>query len=780
MKIKISKSTRCESGWALLVVMSLAAAALLLVASVLTWANENAAVTARNSEYFTTAYAAESATEKVLSAMVQDDQNYGVGLVYAKTAASTYNTLVPNTADSSYWANYHFGSGSSASSGAVIVQCVSTNVTNYAGPPYSGLQYVGSDFEVIASASNATSMYGIPATVGQEVVFGQIPIFQFAIFYNDTMELGPGANMVVNGTVHGNTNIYVDPGSSVSLSFSNDVSATGTLNQTWNPLNPTPNSPVGTINYGGNHLADVNPLTLPVGTNTSSNGSNTSGSVYAIIQTPPAGESPNSEVGTNRLYNQVDLIITVSNNNAITVTSGVAVNGEATVISNGDWSKFVNTSGSFYNMRDGATVDPVNIDVGQLAQWSNTNATLRPLLAGLRGTAAASVDSIYVADQRFMSNAVVTTNTSYTTNTSMATTSYYPEAGTYLPPVATNAAVTTSATYPAAGTFLPPIQTTNLVATTSTNSPAAGTYSGTVTNNSTNYSNVATPPSPGQFTGSITTNTTQTTTSYLPGAGTYTGTISTNGFGGRRRYTYNLITGYTYSFTSYSYAAIGGYIYNGITGYTYPAVAGVSTNYTYATNYIQYAEPGVVLTNGGMLPTNGLSVVTPDPAYIVGNWNVTNSSGQGMLQTYDVADSLPSAVYADAITILSSAWNPNNSASGINSRNAAPDTVNAAILTGNVPSNGSYYSGGVENFVRFQENWSGVKFYYNGSMVEMFPSRVANSPWPGTGTVYNPPNRYWSYDTNFNNPSQLPPLVPRVTYLNRVRWFSLTNGATVF
>ena len=47
----------------MLVVMSLAATGLLLVASVITWANENATVTARNSELFATTYAAEAATE---------------------------------------------------------------------------------------------------------------------------------------------------------------------------------------------------------------------------------------------------------------------------------------------------------------------------------------------------------------------------------------------------------------------------------------------------------------------------------------------------------------------------------------------------------------------------------------------------------------------------------------------------------------------------------------------------------------------------------------------
>jgi hypothetical protein len=140
-----------------------------------------------------------------------------------------------------------------------------------------------------------------------------------------------------------------------------------------------------------------------------------------------------------------------------------------------------------------------------------------------------------------------------------------------------------------------------------------------------------------------------------------------------------------------------------------------------------------------------------------------------MTQTYNVADSLPSAVYADAVTILSPAWNPNLATNGssINNRTATADTVNAALFTGIVPSDTTYYSGGVENFVRFQENWSGVNLYYNGSMVEMFTSQIADYPWPGTGTVYNPPTRNWAFDTNFNNPSGLPPLTPKAMYPTR-------------
>jgi uncharacterized lipoprotein YmbA len=734
-----------EKGWALLIVMSLCATGLLLLASVMSWANENAAVTARNSETFTTTYAAEAATEKALGAIVQDDQNYGEGLVLTKNASSAYSSLIPTASDGAYWTNYQFSGGTT--NNVVIVNCVNSYTTNVLGPPYSGLQSVGATYEIIANARNENSMYKIMATVGQQILLGQIPIFQFAIFYNDTMEIDPGANMNINGMVHGNTNIYIDPNSGVTLTFSNGVSATGTLNLGENPLDPTLRTGGNTVNFNGGELADVNPLNLPVGTNTSGNTTNVGASVNAILQLPPAGVAPNSAIGTNLLYNQVDLIISISNNNVVTVTSGVGVNNAATVISNNQWASFISTNGSFYNMRDDNVVDPVDINVGALRNWSATNTVLRPLLAALRGSSEADVQSIYVVDQRFMSNTVITTNYTYTTNTTTTTSSNYPS-GNYVPPVTTNTAETTSATFPTS--YVPPILSTNLTSTTT------GSY-----------------PTTNTFVGSVATNTSTTTTSSHPSAGTYTGTITTNGFGESKTYTYALITGYTYN-------KITGYIYNGITGYTYAQINGIVTNANYSTNYVQYAEPGVVLTNGGVLPSNGLSVVTPDPAYIVGNWNVTNNNGQGMTQTYNVSDTLPSAVYSDAITVLSSAWNPNTSSNSLSARVASPDTVNAAILTGNVPSNGEYYSGGVENFVRFQEDWSGVNFYYNGSMVEMFQSRIANYPWPGTGVVYNPPNRDWAFDTNFSNPSQLPPLTPRVIYLNRARWATLPPGSTWF
>ena len=135
---------------------------------------------------------------------------------------------------------------------------------------------------------------------------------------------------------------------------------------------------------------------------------------------------------------------------------------------------------------------------------------------------------------------------------------------------------------------------------------------------------------------------------------------------------------------------------------------------------------------------------------------------------------------ADAITILSSSWNNNyyNTNSGVPT--AVNTTINAAFLTGNVPSNGRNYSGGIENFIRYLETWTGYTNTYNGSMVCVFPSQIANQPWNGSG-YYNPPSRNWTYDTNFlGGPASQPPNAPVTPVFSRGRWSILPLGSTNF
>lgn len=183
-------------------------------------------------------------------------------------------------------------------------------------------------------------------------------------------------------------------------------------------------------------------------------------------------------------------------------------------------------------------------------------------------------------------------------------------------------------------------------------------------------------------------------------------------------------------------------------------------------------ESGVRLINGSSLPPLGLTVATPNPLYVKGHYNATGSS----VGTGDTSNTKPASLIADSINILSGNWNDSNGNKSLSSRVASDTTVNAAFLAGIVETVPGKYSGGLENFPRFLENWSGRTFTYNGSMVVLYGSQIGDAPWPGTGTVYNAPNRNWSFDVNFLNPDKIPPLCPSVRAVIRGQWAVVAPG----
>jgi len=175
--------------------------------------------------------------------------------------------------------------------------------------------------------------------------------------------------------------------------------------------------------------------------------------------------------------------------------------------------------------------------------------------------------------------------------------------------------------------------------------------------------------------------------------------------------------------------------------------------------------PAVRIINGGALPSHtapfGLTVATAMPLYVLGDYNVSNNIGTSINQN-STTYTWPAGLIGDSITILSDNWNDNTTAKKPSA--AADTTVNAACLAGIVRSTNGMYSGGVENFFRLLETWG--TFYWNGSIVAMFPSRYATNSWQQTGNYYVAPTRSWAFDTNFLNLAKLPPLTPSVVDTN--------------
>jgi hypothetical protein len=100
--------------------------------------------------------------------------------------------------------------------------------------------------------------------------------------------------------------------------------------------------------------------------------------------------------------------------------------------------------------------------------------------------------------------------------------------------------------------------------------------------------------------------------------------------------------------------------------------------------------------------------------------------------------------------------------------------INAAFLAGVGPSPAGEgnYDGGLENYPRFHESWDGRMLKIMGAFVSLGKSKHAVNNWAcGSGTscnIYDPPDRPWDYDTDFNDVAKLPPLTPMITYVQQL------------
>lgn len=215
-------------------------------------------------------------------------------------------------------------------------------------------------------------------------------------------------------------------------------------------------------------------------------------------------------------------------------------------------------------------------------------------------------------------------------------------------------------------------------------------------------------------------------------------------------------------------------------------------------------------TRGGTFPwpassdPTGLTVVSDQAILVQGNYNSVHK--------------YPAAVIGDAVNVLSQGWEVPITGSGSdprdNDRKSAADLdtgrrdvptqdgyyrndyngshslvcapngcgnfsnsdklkINAAFLcgVGDAPEGEGYYNGGLENFPRFHESWTNRTLNYRGSFVTLgYPLHQANDWAVGSGNsgnVYDPPNRAWDYDTDFNQVENLPPLTPMITYVQQ-------------
>jgi len=181
----------------------------------------------------------------------------------------------------------------------------------------------------------------------------------------------------------------------------------------------------------------------------------------------------------------------------------------------------------------------------------------------------------------------------------------------------------------------------------------------------------------------------------------------------------------------------------------------------------------------------GLTIVSDQAVLIGGNYN--------RVQKY------PAAIMGDAIYTLSQGWEtpskscgssrlPNDMKSATDLRSGHRDVpsrdcpgngsfsgnddlvVNGALLFGLGAStrNSEWYNGGLENFPKYVESWSGRTLNYRGSFVSLGKPQHKRNNWAcGSGdacNIYDPPGRDFDYEPLYNQVEWLPPMTPNIVY----------------
>jgi hypothetical protein len=192
---------------------------------------------------------------------------------------------------------------------------------------------------------------------------------------------------------------------------------------------------------------------------------------------------------------------------------------------------------------------------------------------------------------------------------------------------------------------------------------------------------------------------------------------------------------------------------------------------------------------GTVADPGGFTVASENPVYIQGDYN--SNSGDNFwpsgVQTgvADLSGHSSASIIADAVTVLSDSWVDQYSTMG---NNAAGGNYSPTVASGNRTATTSYYrvaiaggknmafpfpswesntdygfgtDGGVHNFLRFLEDWSTSTLNYGGSMVSLYYATYNTGLFKCCAySVYQPPTRNYIFDTDFTQPTGLPPGTP--------------------
>ena len=677
-------------------------------------------------------------------ATIAKPENSGVSGTTFNTTTTYYKGTTPANGTGANWvtiSNYGVvAAGANFNPLDGSVTGTSKPTQSYDQPVTTGSGTLGSSFYYIASADVTVPVLNGTVTSKVRRIFRkkfQNP-FQYAIYYNDDIESRNPPTMSITGKVFTNANIWICSGNTIT--FNDTVNYAGGLGYENNLMNY--NNPGSTFTSGSDPRYYDPSGTFTPSSPIFSRGTPSGMNAQAIYNAASLSDSNNGNL--NNIYHDLIEIAPIYSSTT-SPTSDPFDNSAAHSVDPTNPANF-----RLYNQADLALI--INSTGAVSVQSPATSGTAMPVNSGTFAVIWSSASGATTGTTNVSGTSVINSGSSSLLNTALVYAALM--GGTV-----TSLSGTTKTIY----SFV----TSGTVGSGVTGVAALATSSGTLATTSfTDKRQSATVNLTSVNVGNLTANlnnlasviSSTTALIYLSDARNNKVTYDT----------YGTVTG-----TTGSYSGMSGFRLTG-TGGSYiplPALTLASSSPVYVQGDFNTngSPPSNTSTSGA---TYNSSSVVDKLAYKTVIGTSTNAVTVSSTNTNYADGPPPTAIVADAITILSNGWSDGNATASLSSRAATATTINAAFMTGVVPTNGGVFSGGIENFPRFLESWSNTSFTYHGSMVEMFKSSVGFKSWKDPGTtasVYNAPNRVWSFDTNFL--SSPPPGFNYNVVFSRYQWF---------
>src|SRR5256885_509283 len=198
-----------ERGAAMLIALMVMGLLTIFVAAALARVTTEAMVMGNDADEQRTSYAAQASLETMT-------RNFNKIFDVRLTPTTTDLTHVQQTTPSGF-STFTFNQDTPLQTGT-------SQTVTIAGGTFQGLNAIRDPWKLTTTVS---SQAGTQVQLTRTFYNNRIPVFQFGMFYNDDLEISPGAAFSFGGRVHTNGNLYVRGGG--TLKFDSRVSASGEI-----------------------------------------------------------------------------------------------------------------------------------------------------------------------------------------------------------------------------------------------------------------------------------------------------------------------------------------------------------------------------------------------------------------------------------------------------------------------------------------------------------------------------------------------------------------------